>query len=204
MKRINILFFLLLSLYSCVEAETTIEKHKTAVMWVDGEANFKRFSNLDSIDFYLEKCKSLGFTDIVVDVRPITGEVFFKTDKAPMMKSWMGFERSDFDYLGRFIQTGHRLGLKVRASMNCFCAAHNTYEKGLLYSGHADWSTMVYTHKGIVPITEVKETYDGMVDPMNEDYRKHITGVLADLVKSYPSLDGVVLDRVRYSNRFLE
>ena len=198
MKKINILLLLLLSLVSCVDAETTFEKKKTAVMWIDGEANFKRFSNPDSIDYYLKKCRNLGFTDIVVDVRPITGEVFFKTDKAPMMKSWMGYERRDFDYLGRFIQTGHQLGLKVRASMNCFCAAHNTYEKGLLYSGHSDWASMVYTPQGIVPIMKVKETYDGMVDPLNEDYRKHITGVLGDLIKLYPSLDGVVLDRVRY------
>jgi hypothetical protein len=57
---------------------------------------------------------------------------------------------------------------------------------------------MVYTPQGIVPIMKVKETYDGMVDPLNEDYRKHITGVLGDLIKLYPSLDGVVLDRVRY------
>jgi uncharacterized lipoprotein YddW (UPF0748 family) len=198
MKKINILLLLLLSLVSCVDAETTFEKKKTAVMWIDGEANFKRFSNPDSIDYYLKKCRNLGFTDIVVDVRPITGEVFFKTDKAPMMKSWMGYERRDFDYLGRFIQTGHQLGLKVRASMNCFCAAQNTYEKGLLYSGHSDWASMVYTPQGIVPIMKVKETYDGMVDPLNEDYRKHITGVLGDLIKLYPSLDGVVLDRVRY------
>ncbi|MEE3416316.1 MAG: alpha amylase family protein, partial [Prevotella sp.] len=198
MKKINILLLLLLSLVSCVDAETTFEKKKTAVMWIDGEANFKRFSNPDSIDYYLKKCRNLGFTDIVVDVRPIIGEVFFKTDKAPMMKSWMGYERRDFDYLGRFIQTGHQLGLKVRASMNCFCAAHNTYEKGLLYSGHSDWASMVYTPQGIVPIMKVKETYDGMVDPLNEDYRKHITGVLGDLIKLYPSLDGVVLDRVRY------
>ena len=71
MKKINILLLLLLSLVSCVDAETTFEKKKTAVMWIDGEANFKRFSNPDSIDYYLKKCRNLGFTDIVVDVRPM-------------------------------------------------------------------------------------------------------------------------------------
>ena len=48
-------------------------------MWFDAEANFGRFNQKDSIDFYLEKIKSLGFTHAVVDVRPITGEVLFES-----------------------------------------------------------------------------------------------------------------------------
>ena len=48
-------------------------------MWFDAEANFARFSHKDSIDFYLKKIKSLGFTHAVVDVRPITGEVLFNS-----------------------------------------------------------------------------------------------------------------------------
>ena len=47
---------------------------KRAIMWFDGEANFRRFSCVDSIDYYLEKVSALGFTDVAVDVRPITGE----------------------------------------------------------------------------------------------------------------------------------
>ncbi|MCS2721837.1 hypothetical protein NXX55_27900 [Bacteroides thetaiotaomicron] len=36
-------------------------KQKPALMWIDAEANFERFSHQDSIDYYLEKIKSLGF-----------------------------------------------------------------------------------------------------------------------------------------------
>ena len=55
-------------------------------MWIDAEANFERFSHKDSIDYYLEKIKSLGFTHAVVDIRPITGEVLYKSEYAPQMK----------------------------------------------------------------------------------------------------------------------
>ena len=60
---------------------------KRAIMWIDGEANFSRFSHKDSIDFYLQKVHDLGFTDVAVDVRPITGEVLFNTPNAPKMRT---------------------------------------------------------------------------------------------------------------------
>ena len=37
---------------------------KRAIMWIDGEANFSRFSHKDSIDFYLQKVHDLGFCDL--------------------------------------------------------------------------------------------------------------------------------------------
>ena len=51
---------------------TFAKTQKPALMWFDAEANFRRFSNPDSIDYYLSKIKSLGFTHAVVCVRPIT------------------------------------------------------------------------------------------------------------------------------------
>lgn len=37
-----------------------------------------------------------------------------------------------------------------------------------------------------------------MVNPINEEFQTHILNVLKDLVKRYPDLDGLMLDRVRY------
>ena len=111
-------------------------------MWFDAEANFGRFNQKDSIDFYLEKIKSLGFTHAVVDVRPITGEVLFESAYAPKMEEWNGAKAGDFDYLGHFIEKGHELGLEIHASLNVFCAGHNYFDRGLVYSGH---SCLLYT-----------------------------------------------------------
>jgi uncharacterized lipoprotein YddW (UPF0748 family) len=188
MKSRLLLFFLIVISAFLSPVSLFAQNKKSALMWFDGEANFARFSHPDSIDYYLKKCHDLGFTDVVVDVRPITGEVFFKSSHAPMMKDWKGVARPDFDYLGRFIQTAHQLGMRVQASLNCFVAGHNYFNRGLIYSHHPEWATIVYTPQGLKSITEQKEKYSAMVDPMNEAFRKHIIGVLQDLVSEYPTL----------------
>ena len=174
-------------------------KKKPALMWIDAEANFERFSHKDSIDYYLNKIKTLGFTHAIVDIRPITGEVLYKSDFAPQMKEWKGAKAGDFDYLGYFIKKGHELGLEVHASLNVFCAGHNYFDRGMVYSGHPEWASMVYTpDKGIIPITEEKHKYGAMINPVNEEYRTHILNVLKEVVTKYPDIDGLMLDRVRY------
>ena len=202
MKKAILLFAAVLTMCSC-GTKTKREAHtytpKPALMWFDAEANFARFSHKDSIDFYLKKIKSLGFTHAVVDVRPITGEVLFDSKYAPRMEEWNGAPRGDFDYLGYFIEQGHKLGLEVHASLNVFCAGHNYFDRGLVYSGHPEWASIVYNpDRGLIPITEEKEKYGSMINPLNGEYRIHILNVLKELVAKYPALDGLMLDRVRY------
>ena len=172
---------------------------KPALMWFDAEANFERFSYPDSIDFYLEKIKNIGFTHAVVDIRPITGEVLYKSDYAPQMTNWDGFERPDFDYLGHFIKKAHELGLEVHASMNTFVGGHNFFDRGQTYMTNPEWASMVYTpDEGIVSIMTQKKKYSAMINPINPDFQKHILNVFAEVTEKYPELDGIILDRVRY------
>ena len=187
-------------LAACGGKGVTADKEvtKPALMWFDAEANFARFSNPDSIDYYLEKIHSLGFTHAIVDVRPITGEVLFDTELAPKMREWAGYERKDFDYLGHFIQKAHQLGMEVHASLNVFVAGHNYFDRGQVYSQHPEWASVVYTPQGMTSIMNEKHKYSAMVNPVNDDFRAHILNVLKDLVKRYPKLDGLMLDRVRY------
>ena len=132
MRKITIVLLsslLIIALGACKNATPQVENGKPALMWFDAEANFERFSNPDSIDYYLTKIKSLGFTHAIVDVRPITGEVLFDTEFAPKMREWHGYERKDFDYLGHFIKKAHELGIEVHASLNVFVAGHNYFEQ---------------------------------------------------------------------------
>ena len=70
---------------------------------------------------------------------------------------------------------------------------------GRLASEVAKVLSMVYTpDKGIIPITEEKQKYGAMINPLNEEYRAHILNVLKEVVTKYPDLDGLMLDRVRY------
>ena len=115
------------------------------------------------------------------------------------MKEWKGAKAGNFDYLQYFIKKGHELGLEVHASLNVFCAGHNYFDRGMVYSGHPEWASMVYTpEKGIIPITEEKHKYGAMINPLNEEYRTHILNVLKEVVTKYSDLDGLMLDRVRY------
>lgn len=174
-------------------------KSKPALMWFDATANFARFSNPDSIDFYLKKIKSLGFTHAIVDIRPITGEVLYESAYAPRMEEWGGYKRKNFDFLGHFIKSAHKLGLQVHASLNVFVAGHNYFDRGQIYTNHPEWASMVYTADGgIIPITQQKKKYSAMVNPINPDFQKHILNVLKEVVAKYPHLDGLMLDRVRY------
>lgn len=187
---------LVLTLFSFTSQKPAV---KPALMWFDATANFERFSYVDSIDFYLKKIKELGFTHAVVDIRPITGEVLYKSNIAPQLKEWKGFVRPDFDFLGHFITKGHELGLEVHASLNTFVGGHNYFDRGLVYTDHPEWASMVYTpENGIIPITQEKKKYSAMINPVIEEYRSYIVSVLKEVVTLYPELDGIILDRVRY------
>lgn len=195
---ISILCLMCLSV-SCKQDSGAEKQEKVALMWFDAEANFARFSHKDSIDYYLQKVSDLGFTHAVVDIRPITGEVLYDSEYAPRMKEWHGAERSDFDYLGYFIEKAHALGMEVHASLNVFVAGHNYFDRGLIYWDHPEWASIVYNpEKGLIPITEEKHKYSAMINPINPDFRTHIINVLKEVVAKYPKLDGLVLDRVRY------
>lgn len=198
-----IIYYLLLSFGLFVGCSEQKKKSsidlKPKLMWFDAEANFERFSYPDSIDFYLEKIKSIGFTDAVVDIRPITGEVLYKSEFAPQMKEWDGFERPDFDYLEHFITKAHELGLKVHASLNTFVGGHNFFDRGQTYTTNPEWASMVYTpDQGIVSIMTLKKKYSAMINPINPDFQAHMLNVLKEVTSKYPELDGFMLDRVRY------
>ena len=122
-------------------------------MWFDCEANYATLSHPDSIQFYLKKCKDLGFDNVVVDVKSIMGEVLYDSEIAPYMGDWEGVERSrDYDMLGYFIEYGHEMGLKVFGSLNVFAGGHNYFDRGVVYIDKAAWQSICY-HNGVLKLT---------------------------------------------------
>lgn len=175
------------------------KQKKPALMWFDAEANIKRFSHPDTIDYYIDKIADLGFTHAAVCIRPITGYLLYDSELAPKYRGNNDDVEVNFDYLGKFIEAAHRRGIKVLASMNTFCAGHNYIDKGLIYEGHPEWASMVLDpDRGIIPITEQKNKYGGMVNPINPEYQDYIISVMKEILTKYPKVDGIILDRVRY------
>ena len=177
---------------------------KPAVMWIDAEANYKRFNNADTINKYVNMVADLGFTHLAVDARPITGELMYDSQLAPRYKGIRETVEPDstFDYLGHFIELAHARGMKVLFSLNVFCAGHNFFDKGLIFTSHPDWATMVQDpEKGIVPITAMKhkaDKYGAMVNPIIPEYQSYIIDIMKDMLSKYPEVDGLILDRGRY------
>ncbi len=182
-------------------AEPTVEETKPAVMWIDAEANLERFNHPDTIDKYVDMVADLGFTHLAVDACPITGELCYDSELAPRFR---GIHDNielypGLDYLGRFIERAHARGMKVLFSLNVFCAGHNYFDRGLVYTDHPEWASIVQDPvRGLVPITEQKEKYSAMINPVNPEYQDYIIEVMKDMLAKYPEVDGLILDRGRY------
>lgn len=181
---------------------TILEVHssdKPKLLWFDATANFERLSYPDSIQFYLKKAKETGFTDVVLDLKPITGEVLYQSEFAPQMIEWNGFYRdSQFDFPAYFISEAKKLGLNVYASVNVFVAGHNFFDRGLVYQDKSHWQSINYTDSGFIPITQLKHKYSAMTNPVHPEVQEHELKIISELVTKYPQFDGIILDRVRY------
>lgn len=184
--------------FSCTD-DTTVQTRNSNFMWFDCEANYERLSYPDSIMFYLQKCKDAGFDNVVVDVKSIMGEVLYDSRIAPYMGEWDGwYRRQDYDMLSWFIKYGHRLGMKVYASLNIFAGGHNWYDRGIIYKEHPEWQSIVYDGGELKPISEVKTNYNGMLNPANPEVRQYQLDILDEFARKYKDLDGIIFDRVRY------
>ena len=192
------------------------ENGKPRFVWIDASANFQYYANsIDNIKADVKRIKEMGFTDIVVDVRPTEGTVLFKSKTAPeagRLAAWVGgsyrfVERtSDFDYLEEFIKAGKAEGLRVNAAINTFvCGYGGIYglqSEGPVFSGKIpqSWVSHHYDNGAI------KSSYDYetarptvFMNPANENVRKYMLDIIGELA-SYKDLDGIILDRCRFDD----
>ena len=191
--------------------KSTQNANKPRFIWIAADGNFPDFANnKDNILRDLTLAKNSGFTDIVVDVRPISGDVLFTTSVADQVK-WLGawlpsgytkIERTaTWDYLQAFVDIGHTLGLKVHASMDIMVGGNLTSlgGSGMLFrdATKREWATQLLTESGIVNILDVNEKSAKFFNPVNEDVQNYLCNLLEDLA-AYKDLDGIILDRCRF------
>lgn len=192
---------MLATLSSCAPKEVAVAE-KPIYMWVDCEANFERMSSLDSIAYYTEKMHAIGITDIVVDVKSIMGETLYDSKYAPYMGEFEGTIRPrEYDMMRHFIDEGHKHGMRVHGSLNIFAGGHNFFNRGIIYNEHPEWQSIVYRPDGqLVPISEIKTNYNGMLNPSNPEVREYQKNILVEFAERYPDADGIIFDRLRYDN----
>jgi hypothetical protein len=178
----------------------TSEKQAENWLWIDASANFQRLSSEDSIRYYMEKIRLAGIEGVIVDLKPISGEVLYPSNIAPQALEWRGFTRdADFDYPGLMIHHARENGLSVLTAMNCFSEGWKQKKRGPIYSTHPDWQTMLYLPEGIIPTTEYLVGYSAFVNPARPDVQEHQFQLMQEMLTLY-DFDGIVLDRGRYDN----
>lgn len=203
MRKVFLLTFLIFA-NLLFEDAFSMDGNKPKMLWFDATANFERLGSYDGIVKVLNRCVDAGITDIIVDVKPISGEVLYDSEIAPKMKSWSGFTRADtFDYVNVVIKEARKRNLKVHIALNVFCEGHNYYDRGVVYWKHPEWATVLYTKDGFIPITQQKQKYSAMVNPTLEQVQEYELKIIEEVVKKF-DIDGIVLDRVRYDGIYAD
>lgn len=210
MKRLSVLVFLL-SLLSCASKEV----QKPSIVWVEVGANFAEYGNSrQNIETDCKRIADMGFTHVVVEVRPTSGNVLFKSDVAPALTQvarWTPegmrcFPRTeDFDYLEAWIESGHAAGLKVLAGVNMMVGGFKCEagDIGMVYDRpeRKNWCAVDLLPDGsLVNQADNSATVGGrFLDPANKEVQAFLLELLKE-VSAYEGLDGIVMDRCRYDD----
>lgn len=202
--------------------EPDVTTVKPRYVWIDAAANFPDYANSkENISKDMAKIKTAGFTDIIVDVRPTTGDVLFNTDVVDQVKrmdvwgksGYAYYERTEtWDYLQAFIDEAHTQGLKVHASINTFVGGYlcpySLGSDGVLFrdASKKEWASVANLSGGLTNTMDLlnDETDYGakFMNPANENVQNFVLQLLGDLAKY--ELDGIILDRCRYDDYGLE
>ena len=192
-------------------------KGKPRYIWIDAAANFQYYAN--DASYIAADCKriaDMGFTDIIVDVRPTSGDVLWNSSIAPACKktaAWVNgryrwVERTEtFDYLATFIAEGHAHGLRVNAAINTMVGGYHSSigDVGMVYDNPArkSWCAVDLLTSGLTNSLDDQDIGPRFLDPANADVQAFLLDLLAELA-AYKGLDGIVLDRCRYDDYCLD
>lgn len=178
-----------------------IIEEKPVYLWLDAEANFKRFSYQDSICYYLDKIKDTGFNHIVVDVRPIYGDVLYKkTSFMTQLTSVGNFSRTlEWDYLQFFINEAKKRNLKVIVSTTIFPAGNPATREGMVYRDEywAQRTIKQYTPNGMIDVKDDKRKVAAFLNPALPEVQEFALNFIKEIVSNY-DIDGYALDYCRY------
>lgn len=174
-----------------------IEKPK--LLWFTADANFQRFSDKDSIRYYLDKAVETGFNSIVVDVKGITG-VMYKSDIFPVMTECHGYKcERDWDYLQFFIDEARTRGLGVDVSATVFPVGSPYWKEGPVYHDNnlKRLTCLEYTPDGMMKIEDDGDKVAAFMNPVLPESRELALSMIKEIVMKY-DVDGFCLDYCRF------
>ena len=195
------------------EPKPETKEEKARLVWIDAAANFKDYANSEkNIAADMKRLKETGFTGVIVEVRPTTAGLLFKSDvEGPLTQvdawvtgayKWLK-RTADFDYLQAFIDAGKAEGLDVYAAINTMVGGkqcpYGLGSSGPLFDGSAkkEWASVINTADGLVNCMDMAEGTK-FLNPANDEVVDYLLGILEDLA-AY-DVKGIILDRCRYDD----
>ncbi len=190
---------------------------KARLVWIDAAANFKDYANSkENISKDMARLKETGFTGVIVEVRPTTAGVLFKSDvEGPVTQvdawvtgGYVWLKRTEsFDYLQAFIDAGKDVGLDVYAAINTMVGGkqcpYGLGNNGPLFDGSMkkEWASVVNTADGLVNCMDMGDGTK-FLNPANDEVVEYLLGILEDL--AVYDVKGIILDRCRYDDNDLQ
>lgn len=174
---------------------------KEKMLWFDAEANFKRFSTQAGIAAMLDKTVEAGFNKIVVDVKPVVGDVLYESvfmTKATTIGS-VTVPSRNWDYLQFFLDEAHKRKLKVTVSTTIFPMGLPGSKQGPAYRD-ARWkgkTCLQYTPKGMVDIKDDPSKVAAFLNPVLPEVQDFALRFIREIVTNY-DFDAFALDYCRF------
>lgn len=173
---------------------------KPKMLWFDAEANFTRFASQDSIHYYLDRTVETGFNQIVVDVRPVEGDVLYKSKfMTPLTDLKGNTVRRDWDYLQFFLDEARKRNLKVTVSTTIFPTGQPGYRQGPAYRDPqlAGRTCLENLPQGMLDIKDDTAKVATFLNPVLPENREYAMRFIREILSKY-RFDGYALDYCRF------
>ncbi len=170
---------------------------------IAADANFLRFSDRDSITWYLEKSHDAGFNHVVLDVKSNYGKVLYRSEYLPYLDFIEGVTpeplNRDWDYLQYFIDECHRLGMRLTASFSVMPCGSPYWQRGLCYLDTVYDSQLCQELRPDGSLGDMRATRKAaaFLNPARKDVQENALKLIMELVRKY-DIDGFSLDYCRY------
>src|SRR5204862_7213179 len=94
------------------------------VLWIDATANLDRLRSRQAVAAVLDRCRTARINTVVVEVKPLSGQVLYHSRIAPRLTEWRGKPYPAFDLLEAMAEGGPRRGLKIHPASDGFSQRH--------------------------------------------------------------------------------
>lgn len=199
-------FFLLLALFSALIvscAHKTLDPEPEVYITIAADANFVRFSNQDSIVWYLDKARDAGINHVVLDVKPNYGKVLYRSQYLPYLDYIEGITAQplgrDWDYLQFFIDECHKRDMRISASFSIMPCGSAYWQRGMCYQDSIYDKWLAIERRPDGTFSDMRDTRKAAVflNPALPEVQQYALNLIMELVHNY-DIDGFSLDYCRF------